>query len=51
MLEDLERTIDDGVNSIKCVIKDSRLLAGAGAAEIYLSSKIQEMAKAETDLD
>jgi T-complex protein 1 subunit theta len=51
MLEDLERTIDDGVNSIKCVIKDSRLLAGAGAAEIHLSSKIQELARAETDLD
>jgi len=51
MLEDLERTIDDGVNSIKCVIKDGRLLAGAGAAEIHLSSKIQELARAETDLD
>jgi len=51
MLEDLERTIDDGVNSIKAVIRDNRLLAGAGACEIHLSEKIQELAKTETDLD
>lgn len=40
MLEDMERVIDDAVNNIKCVIKDSRLIGGAGAAEIYLAEEI-----------
>jgi T-complex protein 1 subunit theta len=51
MLDDLERVIDDAVNNVKCVSKDPRLLAGAGAAEIQLSREIQELAKSETDLD
>ena len=34
MLDDVERAIDDGVNTIKTMGKDPRMLPGAGAVEI-----------------
>lgn len=51
VLDDVERVIDDAVNSVKAVIKDNRLLAGAGAAEIHMATVITEFSKTETDLD
>ena len=39
-LDDLERAIDDGVNTIKVLCRDGRLLPGAGATEINLAHKI-----------
>lgn len=40
MLEDTERAIDNGVNTVKSLIKDKRMVAGAGATELYLASEI-----------
>jgi T-complex protein 1 subunit theta len=39
-LDDLERAIDDGVNVIKALLKDPRLVPGAGAAELELAKRV-----------
>jgi T-complex protein 1 subunit theta len=39
-LDDLERAVDDGVNVIKSLIKDARLVSGAGATEMELAKRI-----------
>lgn len=51
MLDDLERAIDDGVNTIKVLCRDQRLVPGAGATEIHLAHKITEFAKTQPGLD
>ncbi|KAG1875962.1 chaperonin Cpn60/TCP-1 family [Suillus tomentosus] len=40
-LDDLERAIDDGVNVIKSLIKDPRLVPGAGATELELGKRVE----------
>lgn len=40
-LDDLERAIDDGVNVIKSLLKDPRMVPGAGATEMELTKKIE----------
>ncbi|KIK93916.1 hypothetical protein PAXRUDRAFT_33806 [Paxillus rubicundulus Ve08.2h10] len=39
-LDDLERAIDDGVNVIKALLKDPRLVPGAGATELELGKRV-----------
>jgi T-complex protein 1 subunit theta len=39
-LDDLERAVDDGVNVIKALLKDGRLVAGAGATELELAKRV-----------
>ena len=41
-MDDIERAIDDGVNVVKGIIKDPRLVAGAGATELELAKRIAE---------
>lgn len=40
-LDDLERAVDDGVNVIKSLLRDARLLPGAGATEIELARRVE----------
>jgi len=51
LLDDVERAIDDGVNTIKTLCRDPRLVPGAGATEIHLAKKIQDFAKTQPGLD
>jgi chaperonin GroEL (HSP60 family) len=39
-LDDVERAIDDGVNVIKALLKDARLVPGAGASELELARRV-----------
>ncbi|KAJ3342365.1 T-complex protein 1 subunit theta [Gonapodya sp. JEL0774] len=44
MLDDVERSVDDGVNVVKAVAKDGRLLPGAGATEIEVARRLSAFA-------
>ncbi|CAL1711712.1 unnamed protein product [Somion occarium] len=39
-LDDLERAVDDGVSVIKALLKDGRLVPGAGATELELAKRV-----------
>ncbi|KAJ2725634.1 T-complex protein 1 subunit theta [Coemansia sp. Benny D115] len=43
-LDDAERAVDDGVNVVKALTKDTRLVPGACAAEMELARLVQEAA-------
>eukprot|EP00345_Euplotes_harpa_P010179 CAMPEP_0168340642 /NCGR_PEP_ID=MMETSP0213-20121227/14182_1 /TAXON_ID=151035 /ORGANISM="Euplotes harpa, Strain FSP1.4" /LENGTH=497 /DNA_ID=CAMNT_0008346911 /DNA_START=18 /DNA_END=1511 /DNA_ORIENTATION=- len=51
VLDDAERAIDDGVNTIKNITKNPAFCAGAGATEIHLASQLQTFAKFQPGLD
>ncbi|EGN92785.1 hypothetical protein SERLA73DRAFT_190646 [Serpula lacrymans var. lacrymans S7.3] len=40
-LDDLERAIDDGTNVIKALMKDPKLVPGAGATELELGRRVE----------
>lgn len=43
-MDDIERAIDDGVNTFKGLSRDARLLLGAGAVEIQLAKQLDAYA-------
>ncbi|QDS74729.1 hypothetical protein FKW77_000875 [Venturia effusa] len=49
-LDDVERAVDDGVNVVKAVTKDPRLVPGAGATEMQLIERITQLADKTTGL-
>jgi len=51
MLDDTERAIDNGVSTVKTLIRSAKVIAGAGATELYLGSQIQKFAKEQPGLD
>lgn len=40
-LDNVERAIDDGVSVLKSLIKDPRLVAGAGATELEIAKRVE----------
>ncbi|KAH1084114.1 hypothetical protein J1N35_023875 [Gossypium stocksii] len=51
LLDDLQRAVDDGVNTYKAMCRDSRIVPGAAAAEIELARRLKEFSFKETGLD
>ncbi|KAI4364407.1 hypothetical protein MLD38_020503 [Melastoma candidum] len=51
ILDDLERAVDDGVNTYKSMCRDSRIVPGAAATEIELARRLKEFSFKETGLD
>lgn len=51
ILDDLERAVDDGVNTYKAMCRDSRIVPGAAATEIELAKRVKDFSYKETGLD
>ncbi|VAI41126.1 unnamed protein product [Triticum turgidum subsp. durum] len=51
ILENLERAVDDGVNTYKSMCRDSRIIPGAAATEVELAKRLKEFSLKETGLD
>lgn len=49
-LDDIERAIDDGVNVVKAITKDPKLVPGAGATEMQLIERISAFGEKTPEL-
>lgn len=50
-LDDLERAVGDGVNTVRSYIADPRLLPGGGATEIEMATRIAKVGEATKGLE
>jgi T-complex protein 1 subunit theta len=51
VLNDVERAVDDGINAVKTLCEDKRLLPGAGAVELELNKRLRAFADEVQGLD
>ncbi|EJD08174.1 T-complex protein 1 [Fomitiporia mediterranea MF3/22] len=49
-LDDLERAVDDGVSVLKSLLRDPRLVPGAGATELELARRVEAYGSSLTSL-
>jgi len=49
-LDDVERAVDDGVNVVKAITRDPRLVPGAGATEIQLVERLNALGEKTSGL-
>ncbi len=50
-IDDMERAVDDGVNTFKALTKDSRTVPAGGATEIELAHRLAAYGRKQTGLD
>merc|ERR1719267_311879 len=51
IMDDVERAIDDGVNVVKSMTRDSRFVPGAGATELVLADALTTFGEAQPGLE
>lgn len=51
IIDDVERAVDDGINTFKALTKNGKLLPGAGATEIELAKQITTYGESEPGLE
>jgi len=50
-MDDIERAVDDSVNTFKGMTKDARFVAGAGSCEMELSRRMETFGQKQTGLE
>ena len=51
LMDDMERAIDDGVNTYKALCRDARVLPAGGASEVALSNRLMSFGMKQTGLE